>query len=302
MYTSSVTVTPLKGRSMSVSRRISDAFLLTAIAGCLASGPNAAQAAELPRVVSMNLCTDQLLLLLADPEQILSLSRLATDPRSSSLAEQARAYPRNSGRAEEIFLADPDVLLAGRYSDKATLEMLRAMGLRIEQFEITTSLDQIPAQIRDMGEILGQRDRAERIASEVERDLASFQPLAADAPVAAFYYPNGYSLGEGTLGSDIVTTAGFRNLTKELGMSGGGRLSLEQLVLEEPDILISTPRYPGGSRSEDIMFHPAITKYAEDQKLIFSSSDWVCGTPITLRAVNEVAQARATLVQQEQNQ
>lgn len=263
-------------------------------------GPARAQPSDLPRVVSMNLCTDQLVLLLADPEQILSLSRLATDERSSSLAKQAEAYPRNSGNAEEIFLAAPDVLLAGRYSDKATLSMLGTMGLRIEQFEITKSLDQIPDQIRQMGAILRQQDRAEQLATDVERTLASFKPLAPDAPVAAFYYPNGYSLGEGTLGSDIVTTAGFRNLTKELGMSGGGRLHLEQLVLEAPDILISAPRYPGGSRSEDIMFHPAIAQYAEDQKLFFSSSDWVCGTPITLRAVREVAQARTTHLQQEQ--
>ncbi len=33
----------------------------------------------LPRIVSMNVCTDQLLLTLADPEQILGLSRFSRD-------------------------------------------------------------------------------------------------------------------------------------------------------------------------------------------------------------------------------
>ena len=286
---------------MSVSRRISDRVWQTLLAGCLALGPVVAQASDLPRVVSMNLCTDQLALLLADPEQIISLSRLATDARSSSLAEEAQAYPLNSGQAEEIFLSQPDVLLAGRYSDKATLSMLGSMGIRIEQFEITNSLSQIPDQIRQMGDILQQQRRAEQLAKEVEESLASLPPIDGTAPVAAFYYPNGYSLGANTLGSDIVTAAGFRNLTQELGMTGGGRLDLEQLVLETPDILISSPRYPGGSRSEDIMFHPAIAHYAEDDRMIFSSSDWVCGTPTTLRAVQDVTRAHATL-QQEQSQ
>ena len=84
-----------------------------------------ASAADLPRVVSMNLCTDQMVLLLADPDQITSLSRLARDPRSSSLAQEASAHPQNAGGAEEIYLSAPDLVLAGQYSDKATLAMLR---------------------------------------------------------------------------------------------------------------------------------------------------------------------------------
>lgn len=287
---------------MSVSKQISDLGYRILLAGCLMFGPALALASDLPRVVSMNLCTDQLVLLLADPEQIVSLSRLATDPRSSSMAQKAKAYARNSGRAEEIFLSAPDVLLAGRYSDKATLAMLGAIGLRIEQFEITKSLDQIPDQLRQMGEILQQQRRAEKMAAEFEQELASVRVPDGAAPVAAFYYPNGYSLGANTLGSDIVSAAGFRNLTQELGMTSSGRLDLEQLVLQAPDILISSPRYPGGSRSEDIMFHPAIAQYARNNRLIFSSSDWVCGTPITLRAVKDVARAHANFTQPEQSQ
>ncbi|WP_246107492.1 ABC transporter substrate-binding protein [Puniceibacterium confluentis] len=267
----------------------------TLLAGWLGAMPVAGLAGELPRVVSMNLCTDQLVLLLADPEQIVSLSRLSDDPRSSSLAQQARSYPRNSGRAEEIFLSAPDVLVAGRYSERATLDMLRAMGVVVEQFAITTSLAEIPEQIRTMGGLLQQTGRAEALASGVEARLQAASRAGPDAPVAAFYYPNGYSLGADTLSHDIVTTGGFRNLTQELGMTGGGRLDLEQLVQQAPDVLISSPRYGGHSRSEDTAFHPVLSHYAQDNRVIFSTSDWVCGTPLTLRAVQDVADARAAL-------
>ena len=43
------------------------------------------------RVASINLCADQLVLTLADPEQILTVSWLAADPEESLLAEAARA-------------------------------------------------------------------------------------------------------------------------------------------------------------------------------------------------------------------
>ncbi|MGB0498119.1 MAG: ABC transporter substrate-binding protein, partial [Rubricella sp.] len=71
------------------------------------------------RVVSINLCTDILVLQLADPGQIAALTFLATDPRSSILAEEAAGFPLIRGRAEEVFALDPDLVLAGAFSDPA---------------------------------------------------------------------------------------------------------------------------------------------------------------------------------------
>jgi len=57
-----------------------------------------AQTAPL-RVVSMNLCTDQLAMMLADKGQLISVSAITTDPNMSSMAEAARAYPINHAQA-----------------------------------------------------------------------------------------------------------------------------------------------------------------------------------------------------------
>ena len=66
------------------------AFLLATIA--LASSGRATSAASLPRLVSMNVCTDQLVLTLADPEQILGLSRFSRDGWQSKAGDLSR-YP-----------------------------------------------------------------------------------------------------------------------------------------------------------------------------------------------------------------
>ncbi|SNR77331.1 ABC transporter substrate-binding protein [Puniceibacterium sediminis] len=275
-------------RVTSAARTIAWTLFATLPAGVCAAD-------TLPRVVSMNLCTDQLVLLLADPDQILSLSRLAGDPRSSSMMAEAAAYPLNTGAAEEIFALNPDVVLAGRYSDPTVLAMLRRLGLRVEQIPITAALNEIPELIRTVGAMLQQDSRAERLAGEVAPRIAAYGTPSPDAPVAAFFYPNGYSLGADTLSHEIVSAAGFRNLSEALGMTGGGRLALEQLVAHAPDVLISAPRYPGHSRSEDLSFHPVLARYSDEGRLIFSTSDWVCGTPFSLRAVDTVATARAAL-------
>src|SRR5271167_4285313 len=74
-----------------------------------------ALAAGLPRVASMNLCTDQLLLPLADPAQIVGLSRYSRDARQSFAAADARHYPILSGGAEDILVLEPDVVVASLF-------------------------------------------------------------------------------------------------------------------------------------------------------------------------------------------
>ena len=62
------------------------------------------------RVVSLNVCTDQLALLLGAPGQLVSVSRLAHDPRSSAMAREAASFPANHAHAEEIALLDISVI------------------------------------------------------------------------------------------------------------------------------------------------------------------------------------------------
>ena len=76
----------------------------------LAMPGSAALAAALPRLVSMNVCADQLLLTLADPEQILGLSRFSRDGWQSQAGDISR-YPVLSGGAEDVLLIRPDIVV-----------------------------------------------------------------------------------------------------------------------------------------------------------------------------------------------
>src|SRR5690554_2663141 len=77
-----------------------------------------------PSVGSINVCADQLVLGLADPEQIVTLSWLASDPEESMLADAASAFPPNYGSAEELLRYDPDVVIAGAYTGTYTRALL----------------------------------------------------------------------------------------------------------------------------------------------------------------------------------
>lgn len=271
---------PRVGRSLRGSVRISD-LIRGAVAAFAMAWPGHAAPPE--RVVSMNLCTDQMAMLLAAPGQLISVSDLAADPNMSAMADQAAAYPPNYGRAEEIYLMRPDLVIAGQYASGPTVALLRRLGLRVEVLPPAEDFQAIRDQITQIGIWLGREDHAAQVIADFDAGLAA---QAADAPRgrAALYYANGYTSGRGTLAGEIVAAAGYDNIAGDYGIETTTTLPLELLVMARPDRLITGAKWPGQSRSEAILDHPALTRSAPGMAEV-TDRDWVCGTPFVLNAI-----------------
>ena len=240
------------------------------------------------KIVSLNLCTDQLLMLLADPDQIASLSKIVDDPNVSFLAEKSAEFKKNRGDAEEIFMNSPDLVVAGVYTEKATVQILQSLGIRVEIFPIEQNFDDIVKNIRKMGQLVGHPGRAKRMIDDFNVRLEELRSGITEKPRAAIYSANGYTTGSDTLSGQILKTAGFRNITEEVGMSFGGTLPLETLVMLKPDLVITGKAYPGHSRSEEILKHPALRPF---RAITQTDAKWICGTPAVLDAVAELQRA-----------
>ena len=248
----------------------------------------------------MNLCTDQFAMLLAAPGQLISVSSIASDPLASPMADEAANYPANYGAAEEIFLLQPDLVVAGIWSDPAVISLLRRLDVRVEQFELEDELSDITPQLARMGQLLGQQQQAQTLITRFETDLAVLTAPRTDPtnnPRAAFYYPNGYTLGTGSLADDVITTAGFNHIADELNRSASGRLALEMLVLAAPDLIVGAQTYPGSSRSEEILRHPALRALVAAGQGYDSGPEWVCGTPAVLDALRDLGALRVEMAQ-----
>ena len=243
----------------------------------------------------MNLCTDQLAMLLSDPGQLLSVSHLALDPLSSAMIEEAQSYTINRGSAEQIFLMRPDLVLAGTYTAAASVDLLRSLGIRVVQVPPVDTLADVAAQMRLIGAELGHPDRGEAMAAAFEADLAAI-PAQEQAVPAAIYYPNGYTAGSGTLSDQILALTGFRNVGAEAGLTGGGVLPLERLVMAAPQVVVTSTPYPAASRSEEILAHPALAAIRDGSASVrLRDADWVCGTPHLMNAIRAMAETRSTI-------
>ncbi len=281
---------------MLASVRISEAIRALCLAGALTSAPVAAMSDTPNRVVSMNLCTDQLAMLVAGEGQLLSVSYLASDPRSSAMVEQAVNFHRNRGLAEEIYLLQPDLVVAGSFSTRATVDMLRRLEIPVAVFDPAYSLEDVQERLTQMGAVLGQPERAAKITAEFDARLTAYRAEIASRPRAALYYANGYTSGDKTLAGQILSIAGLDNIAAEDGFNAGGIIPLEVLAMAMPDAVITSRPYPGASRSEEVKSHPVIEALRRARpQATMTDSDWVCGTPFVLRAIDEMVALRREL-------
>ena len=246
------------------------------------------------RVVSINLCTDQLLLMLASPEQIASVSHLATDPDSSFMADRASAYPLNHARLEELLALSPDLILANPYSPRSVVVFMRKLGYRVEEFAMAESIGDIRRNIERMAALLGAEARGKAMVDEMERRLGEVEGHHGPRPKGMFYQPRGYTSGSRTLQDDALEAAGWQNLAKLMGIEGYRAVDLESLLLAAPDQLFTSPYAPDtDSRAQRQLRHPALRRAIGDRPLLeIDYRYWICGGPMIVDAVAALASAR----------
>src|SRR6202158_256905 len=268
-----------------LSRSIAVATL--AMFGVLSCGP--ALAASLPRSASMNVCTDQLLITLADPEQILGLSRFSRDAWQSFAADDARRYPILSGGAEDILVLRPDIVVASLFDKRSTRELLKEKGLHLAEFAVPRNLDGVKAQIREMGEITVHADRA---AAEIARlDAAITRARRAVAVKRYAVLPlsrRGWVSGSDSLVSSLLTETGLFNAAGDLGAGTGGYASLEAIVSLKPDFILVSE---AGDRAEDdgraFLLHPALECfYPPNKRIVIPERLTVCGGVMLAEALD----------------
>jgi len=212
---------------------------------CLLFGCISIRADTLPRVASINLCADQLVLLLAEPEQILSLSNLSHDSAGSYLYEQARQYPVSKGESESILALLPNLILAGQYTTRHTLKLLVELGFRVETIPIAIDFEQLYQYITYVADWLGHPEKGIALVARLRQRLVQQKKRLAKQsainPTAAYYDANGYTVGRKTLRGLALELSGWNNVPADWGIEHYGVFPLESMVVLAPDAIVYSP-------------------------------------------------------------
>jgi iron complex transport system substrate-binding protein len=255
-----------------------------------------AQAASKPqRIVSLDLCTDQLLVELVERERIAAVTHLAASPEDSAIWEKARGIPITRGAAEDVLRYRPDLILAGPFGVAPTVNLLRRLQMNVAVVPLASDLDGVRAAVRAVAAAVGEKARGEEMVADFDRRLAGLRSKPqAPAPSAVVYQVGGVVLSGG-LADAALAAAGLRNKAAEYRLARGDQVPLELLVASPPDLMIlTTPANEYRTVLSDNLRHPVLARLRRERASVeVPWRLWLCGTPHIADAIARLAEARA---------
>lgn len=263
--------------------------------GCGIAGATA----QIPRkVVSFNLCADQLVVALADPDQIAGLSPYAADPTLSVVAGRAGAFRRLHWQAEATIALAPDLVFVGPNDRSLTRRLLVSQGLRVAETGFIADLDSARTQIRDVAALLGHPERGERLVADLEAArLRLREARRLPSATAVVVERGGYTQGPSSLASVLLAEAGFRP-PAGAPEGYGGFIALERFLMLKPDIVfIKDPPSVPGDQGALYFMHPAMQSlYPENRRIALPTRFTMCGGPALVAAFDYLADTLAKLL------
>jgi iron complex transport system substrate-binding protein len=254
-----------------------------------AAGASAAAAAPRPpaRIVSLNLCADQYLLALADPAQIVALTRFARDPNMSAAANAARTIPVSRGSAEDVLMLRPDLVISSPFRRQTVAAVLAGRNVATLDLPPADSYTAIVTQVRQVAAAIGHPDRGETLIRRMDTALARLPRAPGGGRTAAYYQRRGFLTGTGTLVDELMQRLGLANLATRLGKPALSQLSLEQMALARPDYLVvesATDRVT--DQGTEMLHHPILDGIP---RLRIPEAWTVCGGPAYVLAAQSLA-------------
>jgi iron complex transport system substrate-binding protein len=230
-------------------------------------------------VMSLSMCTDDLLLELLPPERIASVTYYSRDPSNSYQWPLAAKVRINSGTVEEVLAEKPDLVLAGTYTTPAARSLLKKLHLPLLEVAPAADFDEIRAATRQVAHALGRDAVGDSLIAKMDSTL---QELAASRPPqnirVAAWGEGGSIPGRGTMFDTILRAAGGVNIAASLDSGPYTSFDVEQLLMAHPDIIAYASHItdtPG--RNTDLALHPLILKLYSGRRVTYPSALYSCG-------------------------
>jgi iron complex transport system substrate-binding protein len=232
------------------------------------------------RAASLNLCTDEYLLLLARPAEIVGVSYLSQDPLESPLWRVARQYKGNRGSIEDVIPLKPTLLLTMGGGGRSTALLAKRLHARALDVPYASSLDDVERNLRLVASALNEKQRAAPWIARIERLRRTAPAKTTDA---MWISGHGDTLAPGSLGAEWLRLAGFQQRALP-----GGRVTLETILTAPPRVLIRSDyrsgQMSGGTRWLD---HP-IVRHARPRQVTTDGRRWTCMGPLMISEIERL--------------
>ena len=235
------------------------------------------------RVASLNLCTDELLLALADDRQIASVTHLSKQRSETPLWQKAARHRTNDGSLLSVVGMKPDLVLTmgGGVRDRASIA--GRLRIRVLDLPYPQTLDDIEASVAKVASAVGQEDRGQQIIGQLRRLRSTASPHASDA---IWLGGGGRTVAAAGLAAEWMRLAGLKQRA-----FNGDRVTLEQLLVSPPGVLLRSDYRAGEYSSEQRwMAHPLARRTPAGRTLSTDGRRWTCMGPSLMPEISRLRQ------------
>lgn len=200
---------------------------------------------DVSRIVSLNGDITETIVTLGLAKNLAGVDLSATYPEKLVAGMQKIGYQRTLA-AEGILSLRPSLVIGTPTAGPAsTIEQLRSAGVPVLIIPEYKDLDAGARKLRAVGRALGVPKRGEKLARQVETQIALAKrevARAATKPKVAFLYVRGTQVqqigGVGSGADAMIEAAGGVDVGKSIGIQGFKQLTAESLVAAQPDVLL----------------------------------------------------------------
>ncbi|HEV2867434.1 MAG TPA: ABC transporter substrate-binding protein [Allosphingosinicella sp.] len=240
-----------------------------------------APAAAPRRVASLNLCTDELVLALAAPEQVLSVTHLAQDPSETPLWRQARRFRRNDGSLMSVAALRPDLVVTMGGGARDRLRIAARLGILALDLPFAQTLGDLEVSIRRLAAALGRPEQGAALL----RRLAALRATAPPARTDTLWLGGGgRTVSAAGLEAQWMALAGLRQRAVQ-----GDRISLETLIARPPAVLLRSDYRQGQySAAQRWLAHPLVRRARGSRTLATDGRRWTCMGPLLIGEIERL--------------
>ena len=236
------------------------------------------------RIVSLGPAITEDIYLLGKGDNIVGNTIYCNRPKEAKYKEKVGNVINVN--VEKIYSLKPDIVFATNLTNPKDVKKLRELGIRVEIFTYPKNFNQLFEQFLKIGEIIGERKKAEEIIKNVKREIERIKKETEGRKRVKVLIQIGtkplWVAGENTFIGDIIKFSGGDNIIK----GEGGIYSIEEIIKKNPEVIIITSMGIDTEEEKKTWQKYKMIDAVKNNKIFVVDSDKICSpTPLTFLEV-----------------
>nr|WP_321241937.1 cobalamin-binding protein [uncultured Tolumonas sp.] len=223
------------------------------------------------RIVSLTPHITEMLFAIGAGKQV-----IATD-QASDYPDEVKKLPKvanyQSLNSESLLAVKPDLVVAWGSTQALMQQQIQALGIPMLLLQ-SQHLDDLPVELRQLGDKTGHREQANQLATEIETKFAAYRQQSQQRPkIKAFYqlwYPPLTTVANGSFIQEIMTMCGAENPFAD-SKAPYPQLGEEAVLAANPQVIFATQH---GSDLQHWLKWPQLAA-VKNKQLYLLNADWL---------------------------